>query len=141
MPFPARIACARISTLLLLLGLLYRCEAQNTISVRKPDSAEVYLEVDEQPEYPYGVNPELYLRQQRYECSEDGTVIVEVTISEQGFAINSRISKSLAQDCDAEALKIVNSLGQWKPGILKGKAVPYRYFLPIRFYEARVIGR
>ncbi len=115
--------------------------AQGVITVRKADTADVYLNVDEQPEYPYGVNAETYLRQQRYACSRDGTVIVEVVIDEQGFARNPTISNSLSQDCDAEALRIVNDLGQWKPGFVKGTAVPYRYFLPIRFYKARIVGR
>ena len=92
--------------------------------------------MDEQPEYPYGVNPEQYLRQQRYECSEDGTVIIELIINEQGFAVDPIISKGLSPMCDGQALEIVASLGQWKPAFIKGKAVAYKYFLPIRFYKA-----
>ena len=114
--------------------------AQNKVRVRAKAKEDVYLKVDEQPEYPYGVNPEQYLRQQRYECSEDGTVIVELIISEQGFATEPKVSKSLSPSCDEQALEIVASLGQWKPGILKGKAVAYKYFLPIRFYKATLLS-
>lgn len=131
----------KVLLLFIAISLGLEAVAQPTVTVRKPAEEAVYLEVDEQPEYPYGVNPETYLRQQRYLCSEDGTVIVEVIIDAQGFASEPKISNSLSEDCDAEALRLVRTLGQWKPGFVKGKAVAYRYFLPIRFYKAQVIGR
>ena len=63
----------------------------------------------------------------------EGRVVVSFTIDEKGNVVDIDITESVNPYLDKKAVKIIESLEQWKPGSHQGKAVRVRYSLPIRF--------
>ncbi len=66
-----------------------------------------------------------------------GKVLVQFIVDEKGKAINPRIIRGIDPSLDAEAIRVINAMPKWNPGILKGKAVKTRYTIPIDF---RLVG-
>ncbi len=68
-----------------------------------------------------------------YVCDSKGTVNVEFVIDSNGNLNQAKILKKLTPKCDAEALRIVYSIGKWTPGYASGIAVPVTMRIPIKF--------
>lgn len=66
-------------------------------------------------------------------AKQQGLVIVNFVINEDGSISNAKIAKSLSPELDAEALRVVNSMPKWVPGKNEGKAVKVNYTIPVRF--------
>lgn len=62
-----------------------------------------------------------------------GLVITSFIVKEDGSISEAEVVKSLHPDGDAEALRVINSMPAWKPGLQEGKPVDVRYYLPIRY--------
>ena len=62
-----------------------------------------------------------------------GKVIVQFYINEDGTVSDVKVAKSIGGGCDEEAMRIVNMMPKWKPGMQCNK--PLRTFLrlPIKF--------
>ena len=63
----------------------------------------------------------------------EGTVSVEFDIDIFGDVVETRIKHGLGYGCDEEALRVVRTMPQWKPGKQNGRAVNVNYNLPINF--------
>ena len=79
-----------------------------------------------------------YIRQNlrypmNFEDSIQGRVIVTFTINEDGSLSDAKITKSLHEQLDAEALRLVNEMPKWVPARRLGKAVKVKYTLPVTF--------
>lgn len=92
------------------------------------------------PEYPGGVeNLVVFLRSNiNYpeKAKEDGTTgSVDVTfiVEKDGSISNVKVKKSLSEECDREAIRVVNSMPDWTPGKQEGKVVRVGLELPIFF--------
>lgn len=64
----------------------------------------------------------------------EGQVAVKFTIDENGLVINAIITKSVDPLIDEEALRVINAMPKWTPGMQDGESVPVMFMLPIRFY-------
>ena len=62
-----------------------------------------------------------------------GRVVVTFTIEPDGSISNPKVSKSLNEACDQEALRLVKDMPKWIPGRQNGKSIPVKYALPIDF--------
>jgi TonB family protein len=62
-----------------------------------------------------------------------GRVIVKFCVTSKGSVSSCEILKGVSEDIDAEAIRVVNSLVKFKPGIKDGKPVPVWYMVPINF--------
>lgn len=108
--------------------------------VEKTAREEVYFIVEEMPEFPGG---QLALRQfiaqqikypvVAQEKGIQGKVYVNFVVGKDGSVRNARIARGVDPSLDREALRVVNSLPQWKPGKQKGKEVAVSYTVPISF--------
>lgn len=92
------------------------------------------------PEYPGGVeNLVVFLRSNiNYpeKAKEDGTtgnVDVTFIVEKDGSISNVKVKKSLSEECDREAIRVVNSMPDWTPGKQEGKVVRVGLELPIFF--------
>jgi len=100
----------------------------------------VFVIVEDMPEYPGG---DLALRDDiaalvKYpEAAKDngiqGKVYVSFIVKKDGSVANSRIARGVDPSLDKEALRVVNNLPKWKPGIQRGTAVNVSYTVPINF--------
>jgi TonB family protein len=62
-----------------------------------------------------------------------GTVYVNFIISRKGKVIFPYVVRGIGGGCDEEALRLIRSMPNWKPGMEKGKPVLVRYSIPVRF--------
>lgn len=62
-----------------------------------------------------------------------GKVVVKFTIDKEGKAVRPVILKSLSEECDQEALRIVQSLPRFTPATQNGHPVETTLQLPFRF--------
>ncbi len=104
------------------------------------EESEVFFIVENMPEFPGG---ELALRKFianaiKYpviaqENGIQGKVYVNFVVDKDGAVTQARIARGVDQSLDKEALRVVNSLPKWKPGMQRGKPVRVSYTVPISF--------
>ncbi len=63
----------------------------------------------------------------------EGKVFVQFTVAPSGKVIDVVIAKSVDKLLDAEALRVISALPDFKPGRQSGNAVPVRMILPVDF--------
>lgn len=64
---------------------------------------------------------------------EKGRVTVSFIIDEKGKVTEEKIERGVSADLDAEALRVISIMPDWKPGTKDGKPVRVRYILPVTF--------
>ena len=107
---------------------------------RKLQGTAVFEVVEEMPEFPGGVDAMMeYLQKElRYpesakEKGIQGRVTVQFIIDKEGNVTNSKVTRSVDKDMDAETIRLVKAMPKWKPGMQKGKAVAVKYTVPVVF--------
>ena len=63
----------------------------------------------------------------------EGRVLVNFVIEKDGSVTNAKVLRSVSDEIDAEALRVVSAMPQWKPGMLQDTPVRVQYNLPIVF--------
>jgi len=106
----------------------------------KKDGSDVFVVVDEMPEFPGG---EVALRKFMVESVKypeeaikgniQGKVFVTFVVKSDGTVGNARIARGVDPLLDAEAIRVVNLLPTWKPGKIHGKEVNVSYTVPVQF--------
>lgn len=104
------------------------------------DEKEVFLIVDELPEFPGGQDEMIrfmiqntkYPKQARAK-NITGIVMVNFKVDSLGNICNPIVVKNVHPLLDKEALRVVKLMPKWKPGKLKGVPVSVNYMLPFRF--------
>src|SRR5665648_36966 len=104
------------------------------------DEEKIFITADEMPEFPGGNLALLnYLNQNvKYpviavENGITGKVTVNFVVNIDGTISDARILRGVDPSLDKEALRVVNSLPQWKPGKQSGKVVRVSFPVPINF--------
>ena len=62
-----------------------------------------------------------------------GTVMLSFIIDKSGNIQDAKIINEIGGGCGKEALRVVNTMPQWIPGKLGGKAVSVQFNLPVKF--------
>jgi tonB family C-terminal domain len=62
-----------------------------------------------------------------------GKVYVQFIIETDGSITNARVLRSVHPLLDAEALRVIRNMPNWKPGIQRGKPVRVSYMVPVGF--------
>jgi protein TonB len=62
-----------------------------------------------------------------------GRVIVTFVVRSDGRITDARVIRGVDPSLDAEALRLINSMPKWTPGVQDGKAVNVRYNVPFSF--------
>ena len=106
----------------------------------KPEEPEIFFIVEEMPQFPGGETAlRKYIAENvRYpemakENDIQGTVYVRFVVDEKGKVTNVELLRGVDPLLDKEALRVVNSLPNWKPGKQRGKAVKVSHSVPIKF--------
>lgn len=63
----------------------------------------------------------------------DGIVYIKFIIDEKGHVINVELLNDVDPLINAEAIRVIKSLPDWKPGKLNNKNVPVSFIIPIKF--------
>jgi TonB family protein len=70
----------------------------------------------------------------------EGLVVVAATITAEGKVADARIEKGLSPKVDAEVLRLVQGMPDWKPGDMLGKPISVNVVLPFRFSNGSYKG-
>jgi TonB family protein len=104
------------------------------------DTSAIYLATDKAPEFPGGTGAfaSFLAKTVRYPIKsrtrgKDGKVLVTFVIEKDGSVTNSKILRAVADDIDAEVLRVVNLSPKWNPGIVNGAPVRTQYTFPVNF--------
>ncbi len=101
---------------------------------------ELQFETMDDPEFPGGVEGLLEFMRKNIKYPADareqnivGRVLVAFIINKDGLIQEPEVVKSVHPSLDAEAVRLISSMPNWKPGIQRGKPVRTRYTLPVNF--------
>ena len=101
---------------------------------------EVYMSVDKMPAFPGGEAAlMMYIRDNisypslAEEKNVQGRVVVQFVVDTIGQVGEVKVVRSVDQDLDREAVRVVNTLPRFTPGTQSGKPVNVWYTLPVNF--------
>ncbi len=109
-------------------------------SLNPEDSVYTYNAIDVKPEFPGGesallsfIGKNTQYPKEAKEAGIEGKVFLGFVIDKTGKVTNVEVLKSVHPLLDSEAIRVVKSMPDWKPGVQRGKKVKVRYQLPINF--------
>ncbi len=105
---------------------------------------EIFFIVEEMPRFPHDslesidafrkyVMYQLIYPEEAAEQGIGGTVYVEFVVNKNGDVTNVKIKRGADPLLDAEAIRVVKSSPQWKPGKQRGQVVNVAFTFPIMF--------
>ena len=96
--------------------------------------------VEKMPQFPGGTGKlfEFLSKNVKYPAEAEnndvqGRVIVTFVVERDGEISNAKVVKSIHPALDAEALRVINSMPNWTPGMQNGEAVRVKYTVPVTF--------
>jgi TonB family protein len=101
------------------------------------DSLLVYTVVEQHPEFFGGYAALLDFLKENIKIKRKhriaGKVLISFIVDKDGMIKDAKVLESLTPEIDTEALRVVNMMPPWKPGLQNGKPVSVRFVLPIKF--------
>lgn len=67
------------------------------------------------------------------ENGTQGRVIVQFVVNRDGSIVDAKVVRSVDPYLDKEALRVINSMPKWKPGMQRGKPVRVKFTVPVMF--------
>jgi protein TonB len=115
--------------------------AVNKSASKEMDKEGIYINADILPEYPGGrkaiqkyIEDNIQYPQAAIDEDVEGTVRITFAIDENGRVYKANTSgKNIGYGLEQEALRVVNNMPKWKPGLVNGKPVKTRLSLPVVF--------
>lgn len=103
---------------------------------------KVFLSVEQPPQFPGGeaalmsyLASHIHFPASAVEQGIEGRVILQFVVTKAGQVGEIKVIRSLSDECDNEAKRIVRSLPKFIPGRQNGKAVNVWYTLPVTFRQ------
>ena len=101
---------------------------------------EVFMVAEQMPEFPGGMKELLKFLQDNLKYPENamknnvqGRVIVQFVVEKDGTLTEFKVARSVDPDLDAEALRVLQTMPKWKPGMQRGEVVRVKYTVPVSF--------
>lgn len=101
---------------------------------------EVFMVAEQIPEFPGGMKELLKFLQDNLKYPENamknnvqGRVIVQFVVEKDGTLTEFKVARSVDPDLDAEALRVLQTMPKWKPGMQRGKIVRVKFTVPVSF--------
>ena len=105
------------------------------------DEPEAYMIVEEMPEFLGGeeklmeyVSNSVQYPKEAKEKGVQGIVYVSFIVEPDGNITVVKVLRGIGHGCDEEAMRVVESMPKWNPGMHHGKPVRVSYTIPIVFY-------
>lgn len=116
-----------------------RLASQNITDTLRVEN-EIYTFVERMPEFPGGEQAMvMYLAKNIYypdsarENGYQGSVVLRFIVTAEGAIRDARVVRGVNSYLDEEAVRVVNSMPRWTPGLQNGKAVDVYFTLPVTF--------
>lgn len=110
------------------------------VQEEEPEEQTIFEVVEHMPDFPGGQAALMqYLAKNiKYptiaqENGTQGRVIVQFVVNRDGSIVDARVVRSVDPYLDKEALRVINSMPKWKPGMQRGKPVRVKYTVPVMF--------
>ncbi len=114
--------------------------AQKTVVSQKVQRVEVFMVVENMPEYPGGNEAmfAFFAKNMKYPADAQknkvqGRVIVTFIVDKDGAITDVQVVKPAYPSLDAEAVRLVKMMPKWKPGTQRGVPVRVKFTLPVQF--------
>ncbi len=107
---------------------------------QKGQNDEVFVVVEEMPQFPGGEEAMISWIAQNIRYPEQakidgirGVVVVTFVVGKTGRVDDVKVARSVHSLLDAEAVRVIGEMPEWKPGTQRGKAVDVKYTVPVKF--------
>ena len=105
-----------------------------------PTEDKVFEKLDVLPEFPGGekammqwISQNMQYPKNAVDGNIEGRVIVSFIVEKDGSISNVEVKESVHELLDKEALRVINAMPKWKPGLQDGQPARARFFVPISF--------
>lgn len=113
---------------------------ESSASQDNAPQSKVYDSVEQMPEFPGGMealidflSSNVHYPENAVKNDVEGRVLVQFVIEKTGEIGDVKVVRSVDEELDAEAVRVVKSMPKFEPGRINGKAVAVWYTLPIMF--------
>jgi TonB family protein len=110
------------------------------VTQENPDDKNPFVMVEETPEFPGGkdamaswITANLKYPSEAVKAKITGKVLINFEVSSKGKVKNVQVIKSINPLLDAEAVRLIKSMPDWKPGMQAGKPVSVQFRVPVEF--------
>jgi TonB family protein len=114
--------------------------AEKRIEEIEPRQESVFSYVEQMPEFPGGLDALMTFIRTRIqyprlaiESGISGKVICGFIVNTDGSISDAKVLRGIGGGCDEEAIRVIKSMPNFKPGTQNGHPVRVRYNLPINF--------
>jgi protein TonB len=104
------------------------------------EEMEIFTVVESMPGYPGGdaarmrfLQENIKYPQMARESGIQGTVYATFVVEIDGSVTDVRILRGIGGGCDEEAIRVIEAMPNWNPGMQRGKPVRVQFTMPIRF--------
>jgi TonB family protein len=112
----------------------------SAINSKDSSKNQPFVVVEEMPKFPGGkdamdawINANLKYPVEAVKAKISGKVVVNFIVSSAGKVKNVVISKSVSPLLNAEAIRVISSMPEWKPASQGGKPVDVQIMVPVEF--------
>jgi protein TonB len=129
--------------IVLFAGTSLALQAQDLPALPKSEndtSAEIFTVIEINPEFPGGIakmyefiGKNIKYPKEAKENNIQGRVVVQFVVVEDGSISDVKVLTDLGYGLGEEAVRVIQMMPNWKPGMQKGKPVKVSYKLPIKF--------
>ena len=112
-----------------------------TVEEEEVEEQEIFEVVEQMPEFPNGgmaglmqfLSKNIKYPTIAQENGTQGRVSVQFVVNADGSIVDAKVIRGVDPYLDKEALRVINSMPKWKPGMQRGKAVRVKYTVPVMF--------
>ena len=116
-------------------------KSTGTTKASAPETeGEKYVMVEEMPEFPGGekemmtwISSNVKYPPEAVKNKISGLVLVSFTVSGTGKVQNVKTVRGVTPALDEEAVRVIKSMPDWKPGRQQGKPIDVEYTVPVQF--------
>ena len=116
-------------------------EGEVEVPAQESPADDAFDVVEQMPEYPGGpkalmefLNNNVQYPAEAEKAGIQGRVIATFVVEKDGSISNAKVVKSVDPLLDAEALRVIGAMPNWKPGMQNGKIVRVKYTVPLSFH-------
>lgn len=110
------------------------------VHVIEDEEQTIFDVVEQMPEFPGGmsalmkyITTNLQYPAAAKKAGTQGRVIVQFVVERDGTITNAKAVRSVESSMDEEAVRIINTMPKWKPGMQRGKTVRVKFTVPVMF--------
>ena len=112
-----------------------------TVEEEEPEEQTIFEVVEQMPEFPNGgmaglmqfLSKNIKYPTIAQENGTQGRVTVQFVVNKDGSIVDATVLRGVDPYLDKEAIRVINSMPKWKPGMQRGKPVRVKYTVPVMF--------